>query len=297
MTSGPYGGGTFGGDVFGGTLTRGTTTTVSATGITVVANTIAMPPRFEISIATPDGSVITAIALYRTVHGVTEFTRVQPGAGLSFRYVEDYEAEWGTDVAYTAVVTTAAGTATYRAPNIQLNPWGAWAIHPLTPSLSFCIDQQDGDAPGVVDIQTLSKPAQSTQHAILGSPRPVTIRVGPRASTRGALRVQTIDLQDEANLWSLVDDQTPLVIQFPTDWQVGWEFGYYDVGDVAVERVLQWSGDPRRVFTLPVTRVGKPAGNQQSTWGYSQLLHDFADYPSLLAAFADYPSLLANRRS
>jgi hypothetical protein len=298
MSSGPYGGGTFGGDVFGGTTpTRGTITTVSAVGITVVANTITMPPRFEISIATPDGSVMTAVTLSRTIRGVTELTRVQPTAGLSFRYVEDYEAEWGVDVVYTATVTTAAGTVKYVAPPIPLNPWGAWAIHPLTPVLSFCIDQQDNDAPGVVDIQTVSRPTQSTQHTILGSARPVTVRVGPRASTRTVLRVQTVDLEDEANLWSLVDDQTPLVIQFPTDWAVGWEYGYYDVGDVSAERVLQWSGDPRRIFTLPTTRVDRPAGTQQSDWGYAQLLHDFADYPAVLAAFDDYPSLLANRRT
>lgn len=264
--------------------------------ITVTANPDSLPPRFEIQIDM-GGSTIEAVTLSRTVYGITANTRVQPGTGSAYEYVEDYDEPWDTNVVYAATVTTGSGTVTLTASAAQLSSAAAWAIHPLTPALSVCIDQQDSDQIGVIGIDTASRTAQSTQHQILGAARPITTRVGPRSSVRGVLRIATVTALDEDRLWALVDDQTPLLIQFPSGWGVNWEFGYYDIGDVSADRVLQWSGDPRRTFTLPFTVVDPPAVTQQSQWGYAQLLHDFADYPSVAASFVDYPSLLSNSRS
>jgi hypothetical protein len=63
---------------------------------------------------------------------------------------------------------------------------------------------------------------------------------------------------------------------------------------VTVGRVIQYAGDPRRTFTLPLTRVAAPAGLQAPVWDYPSLAAAFPDYPSMAAAYADYPSLTAN---
>jgi hypothetical protein len=290
-------GGLYGSGVYGGSIYGGEITVVSGTGITVTANPLSSPPRFEIEIATPSGAAMTAVVLNRTVSGITTQTRVQPLAGLSYRYIEDYEAPWYENVVYSATVTTTSGIDTYVAPPIQLQPWSAWAIHPTVPSLSVCIDRLDPEKVGVAAIQTVARASTVTQHAILGAARPIVTKTGPRASSRGALQINTLTSADEAAMWVLVDDQTPLLIQFPTPWDANWEPGYYDIGDVSADRAWQYVEDTRRLFILPFTRVDAPAGQQQSTWTYSQLLADFTSYGAVIAGYNSYAALVADDRN
>lgn len=305
---GAFGTGIYGTGVYGvggadspavpaGPAVRGTVTTVTAVGISVTVDTISMPPHVAVTVATPNGAAMTAVTITRTGFGLTAPTRVQPKAGFASRTLVDYEAPWETNLTYKATVVTATGTAVYTAPPVRLEPWAAWAIHPTSPALSVCIDQQDANQIGVYNIQSIARAATSTQHVIVGAARPIVTRIGSRSSSRGVLQLATVTGADENKVWSLVDDQTPLYIRFPTVWGANWEGGYYDIGDVTADRTIQWVQETRRIFALPYTRVDAPAGDQQSDWGYAQLLHDFADYPSVAAAFADYPAVLSNTRS
>lgn len=266
-------------------------------GIHVTPNPDAEPPRFEIELTTPDGSMIQTVTLLRTVNGVTTPTRVQPNTGSSYQYVEDYEEPWDTDVTYTATVTTGTGTNTYNASPYQLTSANAWAIHPLTPALSVCIDSPGATfGAAVTAVSKITRASNVTRHDILGSPRPIVTKVGNRSSSEGTMEVATLTVDVEDRLWTLVDDQTPLLIQFPPAWNTHFEFGYYDLGAVDADRFGKLRDEPVRLFTLPFLRVDAPAGTQQSAWTYAKLLHDFATYAAVTAAYANYPALLTDER-
>jgi hypothetical protein len=294
-----YGEGIYGSGLYGGeSATAGDVTIVTAPGISVAASTVARPPRFEITITATGGQPMTAVTLNRTSGGVTTGTRVQPPTGFSTQYVEDYEAPWGADVVYAATVTTTSGTTTYTAPPVALHPWGAWLIHPIAPTLSVCVDSP-GAALGaaVMGVDAISRASTVTRHQVLGSPRPVVTRAGNRASSEGKMTVATLSAELEDKLWAVLDDQTPVMIQFPTEWGTNWEAGYYDIGDVDAARYGILRNEPARIFTLPFVRVDSPAGTQQARWSYAQLDAAFPDYPSMIAAYSDYGSLLTNRQT
>lgn len=254
-------------------------------------------PGVLITISTSDASLMTAITLERTANGVTTQTRVQPATGLASTILQDYEADWFTPVVYTATVTHSGTTETVTSATISVEPAGAWAIHPTRPWLSVEIDRRDAGQIGIGTVSGFSRPASSSEHLPVGARFPVVTTVGPRQSSRGTMTVTTMTAAEFQAILTLLDDQTPLLIRVPASWGMDWEDGFYAVADLSWDRPSPYGGDPTRLFTLPLTRVASPAGEQESTWDYPSLDAAFADYPSLTDAYADYASLTADERS
>lgn len=268
--------------------------------ISVVVGADQTPPKFEITVASPDGTAMTAVSLTRTADGATVPTRVQPVAGTASAYVDDPEAPWDTPVTYTARITYGSGaTATYTSPAQTLTPAPAamWAIHPTVPSLSRRLDTGDPSVMGLASIADITRAALATKHRIIGSSTQVVTKVGNRAAPAGALQVTTTSLQELTDLLALVNDETPLLIRAPAAWGWAWQDGYYAIGDVGEGRRLQYGPDPTRTITLPYERVTAPAGQQQSSWSWGGLLNNYADWPSVTAAFADWPSVTGDNPS
>lgn len=266
--------------------------------IAIVVNLDSTPPRFELTLATPDGSVMTKVNLKRNANGVKSPTRVQPNPGSAAQYVEDYEAPWETDVYYTASVTYGAGiTETWYSSTRQLTPGQAWAIHPTVPALSVPIDSGTFDAAGVVSITNLGRASTAVEHPILGSSTPVVTTTGPRASQKGTLSIATVTDSEEDQLWALVEDQTPLLIRIPPSWGWNWVSGYYSIGDVAADRFAAYGPESRRVFTLPFTHVQSPAGSQTVERSWADVITAFPDWPTLLDSYADWPAVMSDTRS
>lgn len=255
-------------------------------------------PKAEIIVTSPDTSAITAVTLYRVVGTTKTLTRVQPSTGTASQYVEDYEAPWAQQLTYQAVVTYNSGksTATYTSAAVTINPGVAWAIHPTTPALSVQLDALDFTTMGIVSLGSVRWAANRTLHTVLNSPYPVPTSTGDRVASSGTLTVSTKTLDEKVALRALLNDQTPILIRIPTQWGWGWDDGYYDIGDVDLDRPLQYGPDPSRTFTLPYQRTTAPAGGQESTWSYQQLTTAFADYPSIHASYADYPAVTANNQ-
>lgn len=264
--------------------------------ITVTAYPDASPPRIAIAVSSPDGSPITAVTLARTVHGSSEPVRVQPASGPSPRLVNEYEAEWGTPVVFTATVTSGAGTQALTSAPVVLDPSLPWLIHPTTPALSRALDAGSFAAMGVVSQGAVSRPSTTTAHDVIGSKYRTVTKTGPRAASRTSLSVATVTADEQQAMWALVEDQTPLLIRVPSSWEWDWEDGYYDVGQVDAERTYQYGPERRRVFQLPLERVEAPAGTQQAERTCADVLVAFASITAMVAAYATCTDLLTDTR-
>lgn len=254
-------------------------------------------PVVNVTIATPDGSNMTAASLNRVTGGLAEMARVQPITGLASTVVQDIDALWDIPVVYSATITYGGTTTTFTSDPIVLSATGAWMLHPSLTTLSVQIDQGETDQIGVVSIGDVTWASTAQEHTPIGSRYPVITTYGPRQAAKTSMVIETVTAADEDALRTLIDDQSPLLIRFPSDSGANFEDGWYSIGDASASRVQQWVEDTRRQFTLALTRTTAPAITQQSTWDYPALTAAFADYAALTAAFADYPSLTADIRS
>jgi hypothetical protein len=263
-----------------------------------VTVTVALTPGPEpgIDVTVTSTGTMTAVTLWRVVGTLQEKVRLQPIPGATSRTVTDFELPWAVPVSYKATVTTSGGTTSSTSEQITIDSTIAWLIHPNLTSLSMPLDQQNASLMGVVSLGDATYGSTATVHQVIGANLPIVTWVGPRLAPVLTMTVATVDVDEENALRTVVNDQTPLLFRFPTSWGLNWDDGYYHVGDVTVGRVIQYAGDPRRTFTLPLTRVAAPAGLQAPVWDYPSLAAAFPDYPSMAAAYADYPSLTANVR-
>lgn len=266
---------------------------------TFVPNGSASPPRMEVTIATPDGSNLTAATLWRRVSGTNTVTRVQPSTGVPSRYVEDYEAPWDTPVQYVATYTYAGGTVTETAPAQSLTPDvpAIWLIHPTIPALSMAIDVGSFSSIGLASIGTTTRRALATQHAILGNALPLLTKQGNRQAPASQLQLRSVTELEKLKLLALANDETPLLLRQPAGLAWGIEEGYYAIGDLGEDRILQYGPEPGRTLALPINRVQPPAGTVQSSWSWGGLMAGYADWGSVAAAYADWNAVTGNNPS
>lgn len=264
--------------------------------LTVTAQPSNRPPRMAITIATPDGSAMTAVALTRNANGSTVSTRVQPAPGPSPIVLYDYEAPKGVPVTYTATVTHGATTETYTAAPATLTLTAMWATHPTAPALSVCLDTTDVRVMGVAQIGTVNRAALTNRHRIIGAEFQVVTKVGPRAAATLQLQLTTVTSDERAAVEALLRDQTPVLIEAPDAWGWDWEDGYYDVSDFGAERVLQYGPEQRRSLTLALERVEAPAGTQQSPRTWTDVLSGFSTWADVSAGYATWTDVLTDSR-
>jgi hypothetical protein len=264
--------------------------------ITVTPQPDAAPPRFQVSVATPGGQPITALTFYRTAGGRTEATRFQPGPGPASRITVDSEAPWDSPVVFAATVTYGSTTETYTAAPAFLSPAFPWLIHPTTPALSRCLDQDTFTRMGVVSIGAVSRAATTTRHSIIGAKYPIVTKTGPRSGSQLQMQIATTSAQEHADLWALLDDQTPLLIRVPDAWEWDWEDGYYDVADASADRFEQYGPTRQRTFTLALARVEAPAGDLQPQRTWADVKAGAATWADLARGYNDWTSVLTDTR-
>jgi hypothetical protein len=266
--------------------------------VTIVANGANQPPQIEITIASPDGSAMTAISLVRSVGGVKTATRVQPTTGVVSRFVEDPEAPYDVAVTYIATVSTAGGLTgnvmTSNAVVLTPSPLAFWATHPTVPSRSMAIDVDDFSKAGISQIGDVVRAAQANQHVILGSETPLLTKLGNRKAGSGSIEIRTMTDAERLKLLALVNDETPILLRAPAAWGWGWEDGYYAFGDVAEGRVIQYGPEQARSIKIPFQRVAAPAGTQQSSWSWGGLLAGYADWNAVANGFRDWNGVTGN---
>jgi hypothetical protein len=181
---------------------------------------------------------------------------------------------------------------------LTLDAVDAWLIHPGTPVLSIPIIENSNDtATRLVEIGEIENATNATIHRILGSATPIPTTTGPRSDDTSTLTIETVTTDEAAAVRALLASDIPILIQIPPDWDLDFNCGFYQVGNVRTSR-----SDPiinsYRTFTLPLTKVQSPVVDVENTgWSYAAVAAEFATYSALMVTFATYADLASDTRS
>lgn len=180
---------------------------------------------------------------------------------------------------------------------VTLNSADAWLVHPASPVLSVSLSNTDPWRAGIRTIEPVTRRSTATTHEILGSSAPVVTTSGPRQSDTTGMVIYTATTDERRALDGLLEDQTPILIQVPPSWDLGFARGFYAVGDVVTQRFLTKAGLPQRDHRLPLTRVESPAVLVQNPgWSWAALAAEFPSWASVAEAFASWADLASNIR-
>lgn len=196
-----------------------------------------------------------------------------------------------------SVKSYAASTDTAQTSSpVSLEPDEAWLIHPGSPNLSFPLAQASGEVAGIRSIEPIVNRSNTTVHKVLGSATPIPTTTGPRSDDETVVSIGTMTTSESSSLRALLADDVPLLIQFPPSWDLDFNSGFYQPGDVTTSRIVDLPV-PYRVFTLPLQKVQSPVVDIENTgWSYASVAVEFATYADLLTSFGTYADLASNTR-
>jgi len=178
-----------------------------------------------------------------------------------------------------------------------LSPVSAWMVHPSNPGLSMPISGDEINLPSIRGIGDISNGSAATEHHILGQSTPITTVSGPRFSNKLTVVLATKTRAQELSMNALLRDGSPLLVRVPTTFDIGFDEGFYSVGDVGRARQAQKPGNTWRDFTLPLTGVQSPiASVTNSGWSWAGLAGAFPTWAQVAAAFATWSDVSTNTR-
>lgn len=264
--------------------------------LTATAEPANSPPRVLLNLnmadLTPDPAEATI--LRQDPDGRTRPVRLAEPATLTAGAWQgyDYEAPFGLAVTYSASSVTPVGSATSSA--VTLDVATAWLRHPGIPSLSveLALDRFRKDSFG-----TRSRPASRAVFTPLGRSDPVVVTSGARRTVESQMVLRTDTAQQRDELWSLVDDESVLLLDIPPGEAWGVAHEYISVGDVAEVRMADWGDEPRRWFPLPYLVVERPAGGLQAQYTWADVLADHATWADVRSRYDTWADVLANARN
>jgi hypothetical protein len=251
--------------------------------ITAAAQPADTPPRVALNLASITGTEATILRV--DPDGRSRPVRsAEPAALTSGAWIGwDYEAPFGAPISYTVVPTTGATQSTAQ---LTLDVPDIWLIHASLPDLSMRLDTQQ--------VTALAPRARSPRSAVLtplGRSTPVVVSdVRASASAGIELFTDTYDQRDE--LWALLDDGTPILVNIPPGlgWGITAEWA-------AVEEVTETpivGNSTVRTFTLPYAVVDRPVGALTATWTWAGVIAAYPTWGDALAAYDTYADVLAN---
>lgn len=179
----------------------------------------------------------------------------------------------------------------------QLSPASGWMIHPTVPAKSVPISTTDRTLPGVNNLGPVTSASSATVHEILGQSEPIISTSGPRRSDALTVIFAARTLAHEAQLNAILADQTPILFRFP-DANLGWQDGFYAIGDVQRDRFAQVTALQRRLFTLPLRMVQPPPGSVQNPgWSWASVAATFSSWNEVALAYSSWADMASDNRN
>lgn len=209
---------------------------------------------------------------------------------------------WGGEV-IAAAYATSATSVDVTSSQVTNTPASGWLVHPLVPALSVPVSTTDRTLVGVTSIGDRYRVSTATLHPILGQSLPILSTTGPRQAAAFVLTLAARNVTQSAQLEALINDQTPLLIQFPQGSIDEWTPGFYAVipttaagsTDASFGRFAQNTVVPRRVVTWPLQQVQPPIGGVANPgWSWNSVAAKYATWNDVANAYATWADLAAN---
>lgn len=258
--------------------------------ITATAEPDNVPPRVRIDITATAGAGTETILRYgpdgRAVPVRTLDGNPLPLSGVPGDYdglIYDYEMPLGQTVVYGRIEDDDS-TPPILSDEVFLADTRVWLVHPGVPALSMPIF--------VASFGGRVRRASRGVFQPMGRSTAVVVSDGARKGFESLIEVKTESLDELANLYSLLEDASTLLLNVPPSLGWGVATTYISVGDVEESRLMEYAGEPRRYVSLPYVVTARPAGGTQSQRTYADLL-EYATYADLSVAYEDYLDLLA----
>lgn len=205
--------------------------------------------------------------------------------------IEDYEAPLGVAVRWYAEVrdgtdltqTRAAGPVTL----VPADPATCWIKDPGNP-------QRNASFQAVL-APDWERPITQAAHRVRGR-RNSVILSDARGGLEGPLVLRTRDDDERSALHFVLDSGNVLLVQLAPG--LGLEDMYVNVGPVIEGRITPYGGEPRRLWTLPLTQADMPtavgvAGSAGRTW--QDVLTENATWQEVLDSYETWEDVLLNR--
>jgi hypothetical protein len=290
------------------------------TTITLTPQPSNVPPRFQIDVAGVTG---TTINITRTdPDGGTRPVRLaEPatlvaGAWTGYDYESPFDPSGVQRITYTVIPGDSSPIFSTQVAALRITQ--AWLIHPGVPGLSIPISG--------VDFTDIASDSGVTLHQVAGRENPVPYSDGRRKARTHQLIIRTDHLQSTAirplypstglypsptlfpssgssgpatpattadDVEALISDASTLLLQVVYPFTPAAVYEWIQVGHMNKHRLSRQFGDPRRVFTLDVTIVDRPAGGIAAERTYADVDAETGTYAALDAKYGTYHGLLA----
>lgn len=203
----------------------------------------------------------------------------------------DYEAPFSEPVTYRV---TASSETVVESAAVSLPVTDPWLIHPLVPSRSVRVAGPLKFGPA--SWAQIQRTTRRGVFAVSGRTDPVIVTGGARSGGEGALEILCDTRDDVALVWSLLDDEAPLLLRLPVApiWD-GLMSGWLSVGDVQSARRFVWLGHEQHTMTLPVISTRRPAGAAQAQWTWADVVANHATWQSVIDTYPTWADLVAKR--
>jgi hypothetical protein len=207
--------------------------------------------------------------------------------------VEDYEAPIGVPVTYRRelyVPSTGALQQSATSGSAQLDvpdPSDVWLKDPIQPQRNIRL--MAAVAPD------WSRPIEATEYRVRGRRNPV-ILYDVRGGLAGTLQVWTLSDAERAGLHFLLDTGHPLLIQLSPG--LGIDDMYVAVGEATEGRHIPYGGEPRRLWSLPLTQQDAPIGGVggSAAWTVQDVATTWSTVLDINATYATVFDLLLDNR-
>jgi hypothetical protein len=171
---------------------------------------------------------------------------------------------------------------------VTLNVAAPWLIHPGIPDLS-----QPLHIVSVGDETTTT--TQSVQYA-LGRRNPVVQTDGVRHAPTFDLTVATSGSRDRDALDALLGGASVLLLQITYPDTQESDYKWVSVGDVTRSRLIQFYGEPRRMWSLPCTETDAPSGLLQAQRTWADVVAEFPTWQDVINTYATWADVITDNR-
>lgn len=213
-----------------------------------------------------------------------------PSTALGTTRIQRFDpAVTSTNGAVTVSTYPAPASLTEISAPVILDVQDMWIIHPGNPSLSLNLEYDDLDQSTLAEIGTTRFRSRAALHEILGTRKSIQVSNGARGAEEFTIAVSTETTSGRGSFEAIIADETPLLFHTPPGWDLEFPDGFYAVGDVEFERMVQTYGQPSRMVSLPLTAAENPVVDVGDTgWTFSDLYSEYDSFDDVLASFNSF---------